>query len=312
MKSFRFLAVSAAVLAFLLAVLGSWVRINGAGMTCPDWPLCKGSVVPLLEGGVVYEWSHRLVALIEGFVLIGAVVTGWRVRLRIAGLVPVLGALGVVFAAQVILGGVTVKLSNSPASVVFHWATAMILLAVLVTLAVLAIVQPQRAGRVVLNSMLCAIAASCALAAMCAGAYVSSSGAGLACGAVPGCGSSSFWGIGALQYAQMAHRTLAAIFAFAAVIATLRARTSSARAFAAAVVGIVLVCVQIALGIANVVYALPIDMREAHAANAAATFLAYVIAAVLAALDAPAVAALARGTSTFGGAPTRRLSGISR
>jgi len=55
MKFFRIAAGGAAGLALALAVLGSWVRINGAGMTCPDWPLCRGSLVPQLIGGVVLE-----------------------------------------------------------------------------------------------------------------------------------------------------------------------------------------------------------------------------------------------------------------
>ena len=37
------------------------------GMTCPDWPLCQGEVVPVLDGGVVLEWSHRMVALLGAF-----------------------------------------------------------------------------------------------------------------------------------------------------------------------------------------------------------------------------------------------------
>ncbi len=77
MKFFRVTAVGAAVLAVALAVLGSWVRINGAGMTCPDWPLCRGSLVPALIGGVVLEWTHRLIALTVGFVIIAAFVAGW-------------------------------------------------------------------------------------------------------------------------------------------------------------------------------------------------------------------------------------------
>ncbi|MBD5656989.1 MAG: COX15/CtaA family protein, partial [Candidatus Eremiobacteraeota bacterium] len=62
MKLFRGFAVASALLAFAIAVLGSWVRINNAGLTCPDWPLCHGQLVPALNGGVVLEWSHRLVA----------------------------------------------------------------------------------------------------------------------------------------------------------------------------------------------------------------------------------------------------------
>ena len=55
------------------------------------------------------------------------------------------------------------------------------------------------------------------------------------------------------------------------------------RTFATA--GFALVIVQIGLGIANIVWQLPVALREAHAANAVATFLAYVLASTLAALE---------------------------
>src|SRR5665213_1984940 len=82
---FRAFSLAAAGSAFLLAVLGSWVRINGAGMTCPDWPLCRHALVPVLDGGVALEWSHRVVAVIFGVLVLGALWTGWRARRRIGG-----------------------------------------------------------------------------------------------------------------------------------------------------------------------------------------------------------------------------------
>ena len=285
MKSFRYLAVSAAALAFFLAVLGSWVRINGAGMTCPDWPLCNGSLIPRFEGGVIYEWSHRLVALIEGFILLGAVVAGFRIRKQIRGVTPVLATLGIIFLVQVALGGITVQLSNRPDSVVYHWVAAMALLATLTTLAALAILRPTSKLAFTPRVGWLALTAIVGVATMCAGVFVSSSGAGLACSGIPGCGT-QFWGADVLQHAQMLHRLLAASFFVIAVCATILTVRRGGRSAIAASIGSVLLLVQISLGFANVVYFLPIGLREAHAANAAATFLAFVIASVLEALDA--------------------------
>ncbi len=289
---FRGFAVTSAALAFAIAVLGSWVRINDAGLTCPDWPLCHGALVPSLQGGVVLEWSHRLVAFIESFVVLGAIVTGFRARRRIAGVAPALVALAVIFAAQVSLGGATVLLANSPVSVVLHWGMGMALLADLSVLATLAVLAPQPAGvgggRATLGdgaAPALAAAALFAFATMCVGAYVSSSYAGLACATVPACDGTLF-GSGPAQFVQMLHRLAAVSFLIVAAIATYAAwHGGSERVRLFSTLGFGLIVVQIGLGIGNVVWGLPVALREAHAANAVATFLAFVLAATLAALE---------------------------
>lgn len=301
MKLFRGFACAGALLAFVLAVLGSWVRINDAGLTCPDWPLCHGALVPSLHGGVVLEWSHRFVALVESFVVLGAIVTGVRERKRIAGVTPALIALGIVFACQVCLGGATVLLANSPLSVMLHWGMGMAFLGTLTVLAVLALLAPDPASASLPTLQFdsgaappLALAAGLAFVTMCAGAYVSSSFAGLACPTFPGCNGTPF-GATAAQFIQMLHRLSAGAFAIVAVVAMLAAlRASSRRVAAFAALGLALVCVQIGLGIANVVWQLPLGLREAHAANAGATFLAFVIAATLAALEPQRSAARGR------------------
>ncbi len=292
MKVFRGLAVSSAILAFAIAVLGSWVRINDAGLTCPDWPLCRGELVPSLHGGVILEWSHRLVAFLEAFVVLGAIVAGFRERRRVAGVTPALVALGIIFAIQVSLGGATVLLGNSPVSVMLHWGMGMALLAVLTTLAILAVLAPRPvdmpAARFAFGdgpAPALTLAAGLAFATMCIGAYVSSSYAGLACATVPAC-DGTLLGHGPAQLVQMLHRIAATTFLIAAVWAVYAAWTSGSRrvrTFATA--GLGLVVAQIALGIGNVVWHLPIALREAHAANAGATFLAFVVATVLAGLE---------------------------
>lgn len=232
------------------------------------------------------EWSHRLVAFVETFVVLGAIVTGFRERKRIAGVRPALVALGVLFALQVALGGATVFLSNSPFSVMLHWGMGMALLATLTVLAVLAIVAPApRPWRGNRTAAALFLASLFVFVTMCLGAYVSSSYAGLACATFPACGD-SWLGHGSAQLLQMSHRIAAGAFALVAVYATFAAfarASAPVRAFAAA--GLALVVLQIGLGVANVTWQLPTAMREAHAANAGATFLAFVIAALLAALE---------------------------
>src|SRR3981081_1210709 len=105
---FRAFSLAAAVAALLVAVLGSWVRINGAGMSCPDWTLCHHALVPLPDGALILPWTHRLLAVLDALLVLGALWAGWRARGRVAGLGPILGFIAAVFALQVALGGLTV------------------------------------------------------------------------------------------------------------------------------------------------------------------------------------------------------------
>jgi heme A synthase len=289
-KTFRGLAVASAVLAFAIAILGSWVRINGAGMTCPDWPLCRGALIPSLEGGVVLEWTHRLCAFLEGFIILGAIASGWRCRKEVAGVSKALAALAAIFILQIALGGVTIFQANSPVSVMLHWGAAMLLLATLTVLALLAILAPSprppqrdREGSVRIPAAL-GVAAGFAFVTMCLGAYVSSSNYGLACSAFPAC-DATLLGAGTPQLLQMLHRFAAESFGVVALIATFIALGGSPRARGFALLGTALVLLQLFLGVANVVWQLPTALREAHAANAVATFLAFVIATAFAVLD---------------------------
>jgi heme A synthase len=282
--------------AFCTVVLGSWTRINGAGMTCPDWPACRGHVIPSMAGGTVWEWTHRLLAFLLAPLAIAVIALAWRERKRIPYAVATAVAIGILFVVQVILGAATVFLDNSPISVVVHWGTGMALIASLAAMAIFAWAAQDRdlrdADRT--EALLVGLLAGTALVAfatMCVGAYVSSSGAGLACVAIPECARHVIVYTSG-QYVQMVHRFIAAgtlLFAVCA-FAFAWARPSSSRVRAMAGVGLLLVFVQVLLGLLNVALRLPTDLREAHAVNAALVFLAFVSATLLALLDVRAVA----------------------
>jgi heme A synthase len=97
----------------------------------------------------------------------------------------------------------------------------------------------------------------------------------------------------------MLHRIAAATFLVTALTAAIVAAPNSmARVRAWAFGGAALALLQVALGIANVVWRMPTLLREAHAANAALTFLAFVIATFLATIDpVPASSSLTKGLS---------------
>ncbi len=54
----RRLLLTTVILLFMTIVLGGYVSQIGAGMACPDWPLCPLSTDPF----IVAEFAHRIVA----------------------------------------------------------------------------------------------------------------------------------------------------------------------------------------------------------------------------------------------------------
>src|SRR5580658_7162152 len=135
MKTLRRLSAASVIVALGTVMLGSWTRINGAGMTCPDWPLCHGMLVPSLANGTVWEWTHRLFAFCVAPLVIAVMISAWRERERSPLIAPTLAAIVALFLIQCLLGAATVHLSNSPMSVVLHWGTAMAFIATLCAMA---------------------------------------------------------------------------------------------------------------------------------------------------------------------------------
>jgi len=304
MRTLRRLALGTDLVALGTVMLGSWTRINGAGLTCPDWPLCHGRILPSFADGTVWEWLHRLFAFCVAPFVVALILVAWRQRERSGFIAPTVGLIAALFLAQVLLGAATVQLGNTPISVVLHWGTAMAFIAALSAMAIFATaaeapdrVALARAGGVGLSALL-AMTAAVAFVTMCVGAYVSSSGAGLACLSIPGCaGNVVVYTQG--QYVQMIHRVAAAATLICAggCVALAWARPASARVRAAIAAGAALVCVQVLLGLLNVALRLPTDLREAHAVNAALVFLAFVVATVFALLDVRTLPAGARAAA---------------
>ena len=281
MRNLRRFAVAAAIVGFGAVLLGSWTRINGAGMTCPDWPLCHGKLIPSMADGTIWEWTHRLFAFSTAPLVAVVAYLAFRLRRRAPMLAPLVLAVAALFLVQVLLGAATVKLGNSPISVVLHWGTAMAFIASLVAIAAITTIPEHASESPAANTAIAvpALLLATTIAAfftMCVGAYVSSSGAGLACLSLPGC-AGHILVMQPAQQVQMLHRTFAALTFVLSVITTIVVflREPAGRIRGTAALGFVLLCTQVLLGLMNVALRLPTDLREAHAANAALLFIAY-------------------------------------
>ena len=137
MNRFQQLALATLTTALVLVTIGVIVRATDSGLGCPDWPFCYGQLLPPAGDAKAWiEWTHRTVAALVGFEILGLAILALRNHRRRPSIVwPTLGAVALV-GFQAWLGRETVRLGNSGESVTAHLAAAMLLVGLLVFLAV--------------------------------------------------------------------------------------------------------------------------------------------------------------------------------
>jgi protoheme IX farnesyltransferase len=180
---FQRLAAATVAAAFLLVVIGVVVRATDSGVACPNWPGCfPGQFLPGLDsdGHVWIEWLHRTVAAVIGFLILGLAAIAWLDhRDRRSILWPSLAAVLLV-GFQAYLGGRTVQLGNTGASVTAHLAAAMALVGLLIYLLVRSSYPARLGGSGNQRfTLLAAFAAAAVFGVLLFGANVTSQGAGL-------------------------------------------------------------------------------------------------------------------------------------
>jgi cytochrome c oxidase assembly protein subunit 15 len=128
-------AIVLACWTLLLIVAGGLVTSNDAGLSVPDWPLSYGKLMPKMEGGIFYEHGHRMIATVDGMLMIAMCVWLWSKDTR--RWMKWLGAIAL-FAviAQGVLGGLTVIYLLPPAVSVSHACLAQLYFSTTVALAV--------------------------------------------------------------------------------------------------------------------------------------------------------------------------------
>lgn len=299
------LAVFTALATLVLIGVGVLVRATGSGLGCPDWPLCHGGVVPPGHKIAVIEYSHRFVAMLVGFLVIGVAISAWKF-FRDVPLIVWLATFTVPLVGfQGLLGAITVVRELPPEIVATHLLTAMIVLSCEIVIAVAMIRETRErgggsseTGRWSLSAWFggaalaeskpvgkLAIAALIWLAAVLwVGGYMTESGAATACEGWPLCNGSAVPAADDHEVTHMAHRYLAGAFAFlvAPFVVTAWRRRSLLRwaGPAAALVGGLYVA-QVAVGAANVWLTFPDPLTITHTVIAASIWFTLSGAAAL-------------------------------
>ena len=126
----RVLLVNLAV-TFVLIVWGSVVRNAGAGLGCPDWPLCHGQIIPPPQVDAWIEWIHRFLASLVGFITLGTFLfISFKKNLRKKYFLLSLLSF-ILLIIQALLGARAVTTELQPHYVVIHLAVALIFFSIL-------------------------------------------------------------------------------------------------------------------------------------------------------------------------------------
>ena len=203
---YRALVLSGVVLTFLVIVAGAYVRLEDAGLGCPDWPGCYGQLLGVPDevhevaraeqaypGSRVdparawKEMFHRYLAGALGLLILGIAVIAWRSRKEIGRSPGLATALVAVVAFQATLGMWTVTLLLKPAIVALHLLGGMTTLALMTWLALREIDAPGAPAAARALQPWAALGVVVLGAQIALGGWVSANYAALACPDFPAC-----------------------------------------------------------------------------------------------------------------------------
>lgn len=150
---FKRLSLIAMITALCLVALGAYVRLSDAGLGCPDWPGCYGTLTvpqseeaitqaqtvyphsPVETGKAWKEMIHRYVAGVLGLMVLALFLLGWRKSSSIRTSPWLTTGLAGLILFQAMLGMWTVTMLLKPAIVSAHLLGGMSTLAILTWIA---------------------------------------------------------------------------------------------------------------------------------------------------------------------------------
>jgi len=278
-RHIRFAAASIAVCSLFLVGLGGFVRGTGAGLSCPDWPLCYGRAVPPdFSGGVAQEVGHRYLASIVFLGTIGFAVLAWINRRPFPRLWRLIKFTLLILAAQVILGGLTVLMRLNPFIVTAHLALGTLFFQVMALVALeriprrsqdheIRLVQRKPFGRGRKLHQLLLVTAALIYFQIILGGFVGSSGASLVCPGLSHCISGNDNPLSPAQLVHMTHRLvgMTVLFLLAFIAFRARALSDGIQKKRGHLFGLLtLALLQVMIGLTNVYLQIPVAGAVTH------------------------------------------------
>ena len=115
------------IVLYSLMFIGGYVSAAGLGLTCPDWPLCPGGILPSEE--YLIEWTHRLIAATTGALVVATMVAS-LINKNADLKIKVTSSLASVFViTQIVLGAMVIDLKLHAVLVAIHLGIGILLFA---------------------------------------------------------------------------------------------------------------------------------------------------------------------------------------
>lgn len=262
------------LLVFIVAVMaiGAATRAMNAGLSCPDWPLCFGKVIPDFHPAVWFEFVHRACVGLMTIIFLGCAFYAYK-KSDIPSGVRRAAALGLLLLiVQIVFGALTVRLQVRAIIVTTHLALGTLFF-LSVYWMIMALHEKVDRPHAVLPAGFVLWAKALPVLVfgqLIVGGFVASTYAGSVCVDWPKCNGMWFptWA-GAIGL-QIIHRMIAYFLAVAFVFFAVYMQRSHIRPWVtpqflrlsrwAAIV----VCVQVVVGVLNLVLYIPPAMTVLH------------------------------------------------
>lgn len=293
------------LLTICVILVGAWTRLVDAGLGCPDWPGCYGRlVVPDSEQAALHhpdaplepfkawvEMGHRYVASFLGLIVLSVLALGWPLRKQAGYPWRLSIALLIVILLQGAFGAFTVTLKLWPQVVTLHLLGGLSVLMLFFWLHCrIRRTKLGTIGKARKAGLLWYIAGGVLVLQLALGGWVTSNYAGIACQGFPTC-NTQWWPAMDLSEGFHLTQTVGPNYLHGQLHADARTAIQMVHRMGALLLGVVLAalwwrhrlsptvsvslsgllaayCLQVALGIANVLLWLPLWLALAHTAGA--------------------------------------------